>query len=512
MNSMSREEKNARVENPKQECLSSGYLLAAVALVALVVCCLAINNQSFWCDETFTGLMAERPTLAELWRAVSHHNSDVQIPLYYLFAWAWEKLVGLNEFAMRAGNVLWFLPGVITIFCALAGKPLLRSSFSAVLLSSPFAWYYLNDARPYAMEIGLSLVVFAGLYRLGLNQKGSTQERGWVIALCLGSLLLAASSILAMLWLGAYLGAAVLSTPKDHRRRLALDYRVYWGLTLVLLFALGLFYLWTLSIGARASPGPTDIRNVMVIVYELLGFSGLGPGRLAIRNEGSRVFWPWLPWLAIYAVVLLIVLTQGWKQIAAFTSRRTRIRWVAAFAVVAGFIVAAGAELRWRALGRHCTSMLVPVLFVLGAGVAALLSRRKWAGQLVAVAFVGLNLVSDLNLRFSERHAKEDLRTAAAIATAAAARGERVWWCADELAGIYYGVPMSRANSTPASGQVWLAVNPTERLLASLDPPQLAVLSSRSGTQDRDQRVRTYLEQGHYNLSQVLSSFTVWRR
>jgi hypothetical protein len=509
MNSMNGKEANVWVGDAEQEHFPSLYLLATVALLTVVVCCLAINNQSFWVDEAGVGLKAQQASLAGWWSAIKE-SGDVQKPLYFLFAWVWERLVGLNEFAMRAGNVLWFVPGVMIMFCALAGKPLLRWCFLLLLLSSPFAWYYLNEARPYAMQIGLSLVVFAALYRLGLNQKESAQERAWVITLCVGSLLLSATIMLAMLWLGAYLGGAVLSTPKDQRRRLVRDYQVYWSLTLALLFALGLYYIWTLSIGARADCGDTDFRNVMFVAYELLGFSGLGPGRVDIRNGGVGAFVPWLPYLAIYGVLVLIVLTEGWKQISAFTSRRTRISWVAALTIVAGFILAAGAELHWRVLGRHCTSVLVPVLFVLGAGMATLLSRRSWAGQVVAVAFVGLSLVSDMSLRFSERHAKEDYRTVAAIAAAGVARGERVWWCADKDAGTFYGVPVSLENRAPAPGQVWLVVNPTEHLLDGQPSPQLVVLSSR-GVQDRDHRVRKYLEQGHYRLSQVLPCFTVWR-
>ena len=509
---MNGEQTNICVEDPKQGRLPGGYLLAAVGALALVVCCLAINNESFWVDEAVSVLKAKEPTLARFWRALDG-SPEIQQPFFFLFARAWEKLVGLNECAMRAGNAPWFLAGSIILFCAVEGKPLLRWSLLAVFLSSPFAWYYLNEVRPYAMEIALSLVVFAALYRLGLNQKASTQERGWVITLCLGSLLLSATSILAMLFLGAYLGAAVFSTPKEHRRRLARDYRVYWGLTLPLLFALGLFYLWTLSIGSHGGYAyTTDIKTVLFVAYELLGFDGLGPGRLAIRNEGLVAFWPWLPWLAIYSVVLLIVLKQGWKQIAVFTSVRTRIFWVVALAIVGGFIEGTGAKVGWRALARHCTPLLIPVLFVLGAGVAALLSRKNWAGRVAAVAFVGLNVASDMNLRFSQRHAKDDCRTAAAVAIAAVARGERVWWCADRAAGIYYGVPLSQRNNVAGPDQVWHVENPPEHLLDNQPPPQLVVLLSKSGYSDKENRVRAYLEQNRYRLSEVLPAFTVWRR
>jgi hypothetical protein len=501
---------SAPVDAPRQERLPSGKSLAVVAALALGVSCLAISNQSFWIDEAATCLTAQQPTLAAWWHKVSHSGGDVQQPLYFLFTWVWMKSVPINEFVVRFGNVLWFLPGVLAMFCALAGNPRLRWSFSAVLLSSPFLWYYINDSRPYAMQVALSLVVFAALYRLSWPQQDAVQQRRWVITLCVGSLLFSAASMLAMLWLGAYFLATVLSTPSDRRRRFVRDYRVYWALTLSLLFFLGLYYLWTVVRGSRGCPEKTDLRNVAFIPYELLGFDGLGPGRLAIRNDGLAAFLPWVPLLAIYGAVVLSVLIQGWKQIVTFTSRWTRIRWLVVLTMLAVFILALGAKLQWRVLARHCTPMLAPSLFVLAAGVARLLNRRNWMGVTLAVAFVGLNLVSDLNLRFSERHAKEDYRSAAAIASAAITRGERVWWCADGSGATYYGVPLSQPNMPPAPGEAYTLLVRTDPLVTIEPPPQVVVYSSKI-EHDPKQQLRRYLEQHHYSLSLVLPSFTIWR-
>jgi len=498
---------NIQGRDSQQETVSSAYLVAVVAALGLAVCCLAIDNQSYWADEVAAVTMAKQPTLALWWVYVSHRGADVLMPLYLLFAWAWEKVVGHSEFAMRAGNLLWFLPGSTAVFYALAGKPLLRWSFLIVLLSCPFAWYYLNEARPYAMQIALSLVVFAALFQVGSNQQDRKQERVWVTILCLGSLLLAAVTMLAMLWLAAYLGAAIASAPQDHRRRLLRAYRVHWVVTLTLLFILGLYYLRMLGGGARGTSGSTDIRNVAFVAYELFGFSGLGPGRLEINNGGLSVFRPWLPWLAVYGVVLLIVLTQGWRQIATFTSGRTRICWIVALVSAAGLVLAAGAAFRWRTVGRHCISMVVPILFMVGAGVARLLSRKNWTGEIVATAFVGLSLVSDMNLRFSQRHAKEDCRTAAAIALAAANRGERVWWCADQASGYYYG---AKPYTNSAPGYVWLVKNLGEHGLRGQPLPELVVLSSKLGAWDQGNQVRAFLEHNHYHLVRVLPGFTIW--
>jgi len=107
---------------------------------------------------------------------------------------------------------LWFFAGLMIAARAFTG--VLRWRFSLVLLSSPFAWYYLNEARPYAMQLGAALIIFSSLYQLGFVQNEFSRERRWIIALCLGSLLLAASSLLAMLWLGAYFVATIFKRAK----------------------------------------------------------------------------------------------------------------------------------------------------------------------------------------------------------------------------------------------------------------------------------------------------------
>ena len=351
---MSSEKNDIVVGDPGSRQMSSRVWSMAFGVLALVVCGVAISHQSFWIDEACTALKAGQPTLATWWQEmVTVKGSDLQMPLYMLFVWGWEKLVGLNEFALRAGNVPWFLLGLIVMVRVLASAPQLRMNLALVALSSPLVWYYLNEARPYAMQVGLSLVVFFALYQLALEQKKPRRERYWIIVLCLGSLVLAASNLLAMLWLGAYLGAAIMSTSREHCLRLAREYWLALSLTCLLLFVVGLYYLWTLKAGGGAAKlETTDLKNVLFVAYELFGFSGLGPGRLDIRTGGLHIFLSWLPWLAVYGVVLLIVLVQGWRQIMASTPRRTQVCWVIAFAMVAGFILAIGVAVRFRRLGK----------------------------------------------------------------------------------------------------------------------------------------------------------------
>jgi hypothetical protein len=500
-------------ENPVPgRTADSRFDFVVLGALGLLVCLTAINAQSYWIDELCTVWKAGQPTVTDWWRAMrAEGDSMLQIPLYELYAWAWEKLAGSGEYAMRAGNVLWFLLGLMTLAGTMTGQSLRRWGVSLALLFSPFAWYYLNEARPYAMQIGASCIVFAALYQLGLGQNGSLlKERRWVIILCLGSLILAGSGMLAMLWLGAYWGGAILSTSKKRLYQLAKDYRGCWLLTFGLLFALGLYYLWTLSIGARATnAGTTDGKNILFIFYELLGFTGLGPGRLEIRYDGFAAFRQWLPWLVIYGIILSLLLARGCQQINMNLPRRTRTSWLIAFGLVLGFILAVGFKVQFRVLGRHCAPLLPLILFVQGIGLASWLNRGKWVWRWLAVLFLGMCLVSDASVRSSARHAKDDYRDAAALGREALSQGQSVWWSAEiQGAWVYRMAVTTQPTNTPAA---FVVINPEQTSLQALPRPDL-VLLSKPDLYDGRGAIQSYLKQNNYHLVQKLPAFTVWRR
>ena len=130
-----------------------------------------------------------------------------------------------------------------------------------------------------------------------------------------GLVVLCGSNLLGMVWAGAALAAmpALLSL----RRTMSLARR-YWYLWLAAGGLLGVFagyYLWTLSLGARASASATTtLGSVCFVGYELLGFAGLGPGRLELRTADLAVLRPYLAWLALYGVAIAILLGAALLQ------------------------------------------------------------------------------------------------------------------------------------------------------------------------------------------------------
>jgi hypothetical protein len=272
---------------------------------------------------------------------------------------------------------------------------------------------------------------------------------------------------------------------------------------------LGLYYLWTLKLGARAAVGPkTDVRNVLFVAYELLGFSGLGPGRIALRASGLELFFPHLPLLVMHAALVATVFTLGAVQLAGFVARRTPQYWVMTVGLATGFVFAVGVVSDFRVLGRHFAPLLPLVCLLFGMGLWRLTTGGGWR-RWMAGLFVASSLTSAIELRFAERHAKDAYREAAALARAALARGETVWWSAGVRGAQVYGVPLNEKDAE--RGKAWLIKNPVSGFEVELVPPDW-VFASKPDLYDVSGALGQYLQRAGLQREQVLPAFTVWHR
>jgi hypothetical protein len=178
-----------------------------------------------------------------------------------------------------------------------------------------------------------------------------------------------------------------------------------------------------------------------------------------------------------------------------------------AFVLVAGFILAVGVTVRFRVLARHCAPILPLALFLLATGVAALLKRGGW-GRLTVTAFVGLSLISCFMLRFSERHAKDEYRGAAALGRQALAQGQTVWWNADREGALIYRLPVANPPGTPNTAL--FLMSPSTGFERDLPKPDL-VLTSKPDVYDNQGALRDYLLRTGFQPVTNLPAFTAWR-
>jgi hypothetical protein len=294
----------------------------------------------------------------------------------------------------------------------------------------------------------------------------------------------------AFLWLG------VLVIRPDWLRLAGFWKRIAPWLCAVL--AIAGYYGWTLLKGYRAAGVGGGVLSLGFGIYELLGLTGLGPGRSEIRSS---------PLVVIRALPILIpacvCLAGAWgigvrRWMAAATPRQvTGVACAVALPMIT--LAAVGLLMDFRVLGRH----LSPVLPALLLPIASSFTASGWK-RLPAVLAVGFAIASSLGLRFQEKHARDDYRRATDIAIEALQAGKSVLWRADMNAPRFHayqkgGWPMVRFIQPLETG------GPTSLMFADV-----AIISRPDlGFGDKDHR--SEMRRDSFELAEKFTGFEVWK-
>jgi hypothetical protein len=468
---------------------------------------LVVSGESFWIDEAGTAYYARVANIGQWWHGISTSGmTEVQVPLYTIFVWAFAKCFGVGEFPLRMAGALWLIPGLTAFVVSFSGD---GRRLAALLVASTnaFVWYYANEARTYAMVLGGSFLVFAALNRLASRQVSSETENRWLCGFAFGLLVVCGSSMLGMIWASMALGAAWVLFPAERLMAWWRKQRFLWALLAVILAGLGCYYIWTVRLGARGSDaGTTDWRTTVFILYDQLGFEGLGPGRTALRAEGVRALWPFAPGLLCYgatlAVIFFFALKEAWRLFP-----RKLAALAVAILVPWAFLSLVGIVTHFRLLGRHSAPLTPIWLLLIANGAVVLAARPGWAGRMIVMAFLSLSLFSSLSVRFAYRQSKDDYRRAAALAAAALAERRSVWWNADDMAAKYYHLPVSDSAAAPETALH--IVNPSDATVEGLKQPQMIVVS-RPDLYDNSGALARYMARHGYHATTAFPAFEIW--
>jgi len=474
-------------------------------LSSLLIGAVAVTDQSLWIDEVNTAFKAVQPSLGDWWATMAREKgSDLQMPLYMLCAWVWDKIFGSSEYALRALNIPWFAVAAVAMTSIFPKNPRLQFSVLLLMLTNAFLWYYLSEARPYIVVFAFSATTVACLLRL-LNTKAPPSWSSWFRLFCVGVVGLCATNLIAVPFaIGAIAAAATWLGIEETRRKLCC-FRCTIALTTMTLVALAAYYVWTLRTGARASDvGKTGPRNLLFILYELSGVAGLGPGRLDLREHGIVAYGPFL---LILAVGLGAVVTLCLAGLSAF-SRYSNLRYLSFFGLAVGLplfvVLATGYAGHMRLLGRHCMPLLPFILALFAVGLSRLLVSSHLVYRGVAFLFVTIFAASALEIRLAQRHQRDDYRSAAAEARNAIGDGKKVWWVADGSAARFYKVPLDSPNLT-------LGANVNEESIGSLAAPDL-VLLSKPDIYDPAGRIENFLHAHDFKVDRTLPAFKIFQR
>jgi hypothetical protein len=480
-------------------------LLCGLALVLI----LAVNRQSLWIDEANTAASSSQGSLADWWRTLNEiGGSDLQMPGYMLYMWGWVKVAGNSEWALRAAGLIWLVPGLVAMASGFS-RPIRRAGVMLVAVSNAFVWYYAGEARPYAMQLGASCLIFAALHRLGRDELSRRQQSLWLSGFLFGLVILCGSSLLGVIWSIGAVAAAFILIP---RRRLLDLWKIGWlrlAETGLLLLALGIYYLWTLSVGARASGvAQTDWKTVVFVFYEQLGLAGLGPGRLELRQAGLETLHPYVLALTAYFLLLTIVAISGVRQALSLWPGKRVCAIALAVALPGLMLLGVGFATHFRVLGRHFTP-LMPIWFgLLALGLAALWGRAGWMGKAAVASYMILSLCSCLSIRLAVRHERDDYRDAAQYAKLALRQNQAVWWNGSTEGARYYEVPLDGDGKEKNSAVP--IINPSAESIARLKKPGVIIVS-KPDIFDSAGALADYLARNHYRAAAKFPAFTIWQ-
>jgi hypothetical protein len=494
---------------------------------------MAISHESLWIDEFWTAHFAHLDSWAQFIDLMLVPSGS-QTPLHFVHFYLWEQWAPAGEFFFRLANLPLFVLGQGALFWALRNYPR-RFSLLFLALSAlhPMVWQYANEARPYVMMHAGAQMMLAHLLNLHARAAGDTRvEPLSLLCFVVGGTLLFGASLLGAFWVFA---ACVYLLWHHHRhanwRALTRGVNaLLWTLFVAAIGLLLVYYLNSLLRGAGASRISTSTpATVLFALYELLGLSGLGPGRLELRAAGLAALRPYAFVLLATAGVVLFALATGLKQAQERLGRQPGTPGLMLMVGLGLFpvivVVLSGFGMQWRVLGRHLIAALPLVNLLCALGLARMFETPLRRGRAVpwclAAACLVLLTVSSLSLRFADRHRKDDYRAAATVAQQAVALGQRVWWAADSVGAQYYGLPGNFDFMGELTGfhkplvctdqaAVLSIANATLDCLQGLTPPDVLILS-KPETFDIRGDIDRYLKWRGFVKVQDLPAFTVWR-
>jgi hypothetical protein len=493
----------------------------AAFVLATAFSLMAVTTQSLWIDEANSAVKAMAPDWASFVAVMrSERGSDLQMPLYMAMLWAWEKLFGCSEFALRAMNI----PLFATALAAAAGCwrtiGLNRVFFVIFACSSAFMWAYLDEARPYILQfLGATMCVIPMANLAETNKPPQTSD---ITLFAAGVLLLCGSSLFGVVSAFWFCLAFLMLALQSQCLSILLarkDLRIAIGLTLPLLLLFGMYYWWTLALGAKASSvGKTGLLNVVHTFYELAGMAGLGPGRGDLRASPSAIV-PFIPLLTAYACAVGLLIGAGiftkYRRGALPQDRRPwLVFWLAPIAIALSTL-AVGVFGDFRVVGRHLTPLLPFFLILLSIAAAALWQGGLGiAGRTIAILAILATLGSALAYRTGARHTKDDYRSAASLAHDTLAEGGTVWWAADPAGARYYHLDLGVLSATAprpivSANRAHLAWNVQESVAAMLPGIDMVILS-KPDIYDEQGTLRKLLASHKYTLHAAKQSFRIY--
>lgn len=407
---------------------------AFVTAVLLLPSLAFVTNQSLWADEACSAWFAEHAQTLNPAQFPGMLGAVSQMPGYHLLLLAWVHIAGDSERALRGLNIPFaamFLAALLMLCQNRAGR--LWWAPAAPFAFFPLLTYYTNEARPYTALLALSAAATAALVT---HLRYSSRSSAWLCA----AFSLAAFSLHLLGCLTSVTLVLFLLLRHSSMREL----RAFGLPALVTLPG----YLVLLAYYARvrgAGTGhaaaavlqqeiPGNItatwRNCLFVLYEALGFSGLGPPRNALRiHPGVHSFHG-------YAATMFVGATAAVPLM--LLMRRTELsakRLLSAAALGLGLLFLLARISHFGFFGRHAMALVG----CFACAIVMMLSERSRLASLAAIMLTAAWTLSSSRLLVLYPYTKDDPRAALRMAIAASSSEDLpILWNAGREEAVYY--------------------------------------------------------------------------
>jgi hypothetical protein len=415
--------------------LSERWVLIAVGTLLLA---LGVSGESLWVDEGYSAKLAMQPTLV-LWARTlkSILGSEPQMPGYQLYLWGWARIFGMSEWAMRFANLPWAV--LFTAALAWGSERLLHvRRLWLIICLSPFLWFYMNEARPYAMMLGLSMATTVAVLSYVHDPMHFHLAPWWAM---ISLLALWSVHMLAITLVPSMLVLLYLLRPLP-TKILIRQWLLPVVVTIPFYLLLTRYYLHTVAGGNGGNIEKPGLSNLAFSLYEFFGFGGLGPPRTDLRlHPNLHTLLPYFPTLILGVLALVLVGFAILLQLRRSPDHRIVLGLAVAFGVGVLVTFALSYAVHLRLLGRHLAVFPPLLAFFLIAGLRPVRNPRQQIpvfGSLLLLAAVWL--CSDIKQRVLLSYHKDDYRSAVALARNTLVKGEPVLWVADRETANYYGL------------------------------------------------------------------------
>lgn len=411
-----------------------------VLIIILTCSLIPISTQGLWADEAWSvTVYALKPTFKSLIiQILESLGGDSQFPGYNVYLWLWAKIFGASEISVRLANVPLFFTSLLYMAFYLPRTKRFKIGFLLLICLSPVIWFYLNESRYIIVVFSCSLLSFISVI---LYFEGEIKHRRLALFVLFSSVILGISFLMLYVFYAITLILIILFYLKRQGKTfksLLKDWQVPILVSSIFILAQGCYYFYTLKNGAGGTRLLPDIKNVLFVLYDFLGYGGIGPPRNVLRANQTLAahcsyFIPILSATLFYIISLAILLRN-------FSKIKDKLPLYVLLGIGTGVLVFFffAKLFDFKFLSRHLIFYLAPFLFSFYSLIYDILI--SWSRRIVILFIVGALTVliySDINIRFNSYYQKENYKKAFDF-TMQESNDLTILWIADEHCFQYY--------------------------------------------------------------------------